>query len=134
VKPLLSILAVAAIALVMTACGGSSKPAYCSSVSDFKKDVSALGQVNVGANGLSSLTAAVQKVQTQGQKVVSDAKSNFPSETNALGTAISALGTTAKQLTDPQTRKAALIQLPGQIAGVNTAYSGLQNAVKSKCD
>jgi hypothetical protein len=134
VRAPLSVLAVAAIAVVMTACGGSDKPAYCSSVSNFKDSVSALGQVNVGANGLSSLKTAVQKVQTSAQQVISDAKSDFPSETNALGTSISALGTTVKQLGDPQTQKAALTQLPGQIAAVNTAYSGLQNAVKSKCD
>src|SRR3954466_9321896 len=63
-------LAVGAACVVLGACGGSDKPAYCSDVSDFKDAVSELTNVQIAQNGLSSLTAAVDKVKTSGKELV----------------------------------------------------------------
>jgi hypothetical protein len=46
---------------------GSSKPSYCSKVSDLKSSVQSLSSVNVIQNGTSSLKSAVQKIQSDGQ-------------------------------------------------------------------
>jgi hypothetical protein len=127
-------LAVGAACLVLGACGGSDKPAYCSSVNDFKDSVSGLTNLQIAQNGLSALTAQVDKIKSSGQQLVADAKSDFPSETTALSGSITALVATAQQLGDSQTQKAALLAMPGQIQAVKSSYDALSSAVKSKCD
>jgi hypothetical protein len=128
-------LAVGAACVLLAACGGGGdKPAYCSDVSDFKDAVSELTNVQVAQNGLSSLTAAVEKVKTSGKELVASAKSEFSAETTALNGSITALGATASQLTDPQTAKAALVAVPSQIQAVKASFDALSSAVESKCD
>ena len=131
-KTLVSFVVVGMTALV--GCGGGSKPDYCSDVTDLKDAVSGLTSVKVTENGVSSLKTAADKVVTSGEKLVTDAKSAFPSETTALNTSLAALKSTAQQLGDPATAKAALPAVPAEIVGVKTAFDGLQSAVKSKCD
>jgi hypothetical protein len=127
-------LAAGAACVVLSACGGSDKPAYCSSVTDFKDSVSGLTNLQIAQNGVSELTNQVNEIKTSGQRLVADAKSDFPSETTALSGSITALAATAQQVGDPQTRKAALLALPGQIQAVKSSYDALSSAVKSKCD
>jgi hypothetical protein len=127
-------LAVGAACVVLGACGGSDKPAYCSSVTNFKDSVSSLTDLQIAQNGLSELSGAVQKIEDSGRQLVADAKSDFPTETTALSGSITALAATAKQLGDSQTQKAALLAMPGQIQAVKSSYDALSSAVKSKCD
>jgi hypothetical protein len=127
-------LAAGAACVALSACGGGDKPAYCSSVTDFKDSVSGLTNLQIAQNGVSELTNQVNEIKTSGQQLVADAKSDFPSETTALSGSITALSATAQQVGDPQTRKAALLALPGQIQAVKSSYDALSSAVKSKCD
>jgi hypothetical protein len=131
---LFATLAAIAACVVLGACGGGDKPAYCSDVNDFKDAVSELTNVQIAQNGLSALTAAVDKVEASGKKLVASAKSEFSTEATALGSSITALGATASQLTDPQAAKAALIAVPAQIQAVKASFDALSDAVKSKCD
>lgn len=135
IRRLPSTLALGGVCAVLAACGGGSdKPAYCSSVTAFKEDVSALTSVQIAQNGVSSLTAAVDRVESSGRKLVAEAKSEFKTETTALNGSITALAATTKQLGDPQTQKAALVAVPAEIQAVKASFDGLSNAVKSKCD
>jgi hypothetical protein len=116
----------------LAGCGGS-KPAYCSDVSDVKTAIAQLKDAKPVENGVSSLTKAADGVKSAGKKLVSDAKSAFPSQTDALKTSITALATSAAQLTDPGTRKAALAGVPAAAAAVQSSYDELASAVKGKC-
>jgi hypothetical protein len=127
-------LAVGAACAALSACGGGDKPAYCSSVNDFKDSVSGLTNLQIAQNGVSAVTTQVNKIKSSGQQLVADAKSDFPSETTALSGSITALAATAQQLGDTQTQKAALLALPGEIQAVKSSYDALSSAVKSKCD
>ena len=133
VRTLSATLAVGAVA-ALSACGSSDKPAYCSDVSDFKNAVSDLTNVQVTQNGVSELTAAVDKVETSGQTLVSSAKSEFAPQTSALEGSLTALSATSKQLANPQTAKAALAAVPAEVQAVKTSFDALSNSVKTKCD
>jgi hypothetical protein len=126
--------AVALACALVAGCGGSDKPAYCSDVDNFKDAVSGLTSVQVGQNGVSSLTAAVDKVESAGKTLVSSAKSEFSSQTSALSASLTALGATAKQLSDPSSRQAALAAVPAEVLAVKTSFQTLSTAVKDKCD
>ena len=67
-------MAVAAAALVAAGCGGSSKPDYCSKVSDLQQSVDELKSVQLQSGALSTLQTDVQKVQSDANAVVSSAK------------------------------------------------------------
>ncbi len=56
-----------AVAAVLAGCGGSSKPAFCSSMNDLKTSVESLKNVDVIKNGTSAVTSALQKVQSRCQ-------------------------------------------------------------------
>jgi hypothetical protein len=122
---------VAAIVAVLVGCGGSSKPSYCSDLSNLKSSVNDLK--NVSITDLSAVKSAIQKVESDGKAVVSSAKNDFPSETSALSTSLSALETTLGQL-NSSTATAALKQLPAQVSATVTAVDNFSSATKSKCD
>lgn len=120
-----------ATVFLLSACGGSGKPAYCSSVKNLQQSVKDLANVKPVQNGTSSVTAAVNKVKDNANAVISSAKSDFSSETQALKTAVNTLVTSVKQL--PTATASTLPALPTQIAAVGTAATNLVNATQSKC-
>jgi hypothetical protein len=122
------VLCVAALA----GCGGSSKPSYCSSVSNLESSIKALPSTNVVATGLNGLKTAVAKVQTDATAAINDAKSDFPTETSALKSSIDTLSTTVKSAASSPSA-ATIAQLPSQISAVVTAVDNFQSATKSKC-
>ncbi len=123
---------VAICAALLSGCGGSSKPGYCSAVSNLKSSIKALPSTDVVSGGLNALQASVSKVQTDAQAVINAAQSDFPSESSALKSSVTALTDTAKQLkSGPST--ATLVQLPGEISAVVTAVTNFENATSSKC-
>lgn len=131
----LAVTLVAVGALALPGCGGgSSKPAYCSSLNDFKDAVSGLGNIKIAQNGVSSLTAAVGKVESSGTKLVADAKDAFPTEIAAVSQSLQALKASAGQLSDPAARSTAITQVPAEILAVKTSLTSLSSAAKSKCD
>jgi hypothetical protein len=120
-----------AVAVAAAGCG-SSKPAYCSSVSSLKSSIKALPSTNVIKNGTSALKDAVNKVQTDATSAVSAAKNDFPSETSALTSSVSALETTVKQLVSSPSA-AAGIQVASEASAVKTAVENFSKATSSKC-
>jgi hypothetical protein len=119
-------------ATLVAGCGGSSKPSYCGAVSNLENSIKALPSTNVIQNGVSGLESALSKVQDDANKVVSSAKSDFPTETAAVKSSVDALSGTVKQLKSSPA-PATIAQLPGQIAAVATAVKGFTSATSSKC-
>jgi phage-related protein len=127
----MGLVALLATVFVLSACGGSGKPAYCSSVSNLKQSVKDLANVKPVQNGTSSVTAAVNKVKDNADAAISAAKSDFSTETQALKTAVDTLVSSVKTL--PTATASTLPALPSQVAAVTTAATNLANATQSKC-
>ena len=79
-------------------CGSSSKPDYCSDVSDLQSSVDDLKNVQLQSGALSTLQTDVQKVQSDANAVVSSAKQDFPTETSALQSSVSTLSASINAL------------------------------------
>ncbi len=124
--------AVPVAALALAACGGSSKPAYCSSVTNLENSVKSLTNVSVLKNGTSSLTAALQKIESNAKTVVSSAKSDFPSETSAVSSSINALSSSVKQVSGTPSA-AQIVTIGQQATAAATAVKSFSNATSSKC-
>jgi len=123
-----SLLAPVAVAAVLLAGCGSSKPSYCSKVSDLKKSVEGLTSVT----SVSALTSQLSTIESDAKDVVASAKSDFPSETTAVRSSLDALQTTVKQL--PSSPSAAeLATVASQAAASFTAVKNLASATSSKC-
>lgn len=123
--------AVALAVLLLSACG-SSKPSYCSSVSNLEKSVQNLSSVNILQNGTSGLTAALQKIESSAKSVVSDAKSDFPTQTSDVKSSLNALTTSVKQLSGTPS-PATVAKIGKQVSASVTAIKKFANATKSKC-
>jgi hypothetical protein len=126
--------AIAIAALFAAAgCGGSSKPGYCSDKSNLEQSVKDLGNVDLKSGGTSALEAQLKKVESNANALVSSAKSDFPTETAALESSVSALGTAIKALpSSPSVQQLAPIAV--DIKNVANAVTSFADATKSKCD
>jgi hypothetical protein len=124
--------AMATAALVAAGCG-SSKPAYCSNVSDLQQSVDNLKSVQLQSGALSTLQTDLQTVQSNANAVVSSAKADFPSQTSALESSVSSLSTTVKKLPSSPTAQQ-LLPLAPEISGVVTAAQDFSSATSSACD
>jgi sulfite reductase alpha subunit-like flavoprotein len=131
--PLWAALATIAVAAALTGCGGSSKPSYCSKTADLKKSVQDLGSINILKGGTGALTSALQKVETTANAVVSSAKSDFPSQVDAINSSVNAIKKTAQQLSASPTQPALIAQVPGQISAVASSIQSFTSATSSKC-
>ena len=114
--------------LALAGCGGSSsssKPAYCSARADLQNSIQGVSDLSP-TSGVSTLQAEFQKVKTAADKVVTQAKSDFPSETSAIKSSVDALTSSVNALTtNPSV---------GQIAAVTTAASTALSSVQSFLD
>jgi hypothetical protein len=125
--------ALAAAALIAAGCGSSSKPAYCSNLTDLQNSVNSLKDVQLGSDTISILKTDLQKVQTNANAVVSSAKQDFPSQTSALESSVSALSNSIKALpTSPTPQQ--LLALAPQISSAVSAADNLKKATSSACD
>jgi hypothetical protein len=127
------VLAAVAVAVVLSACGGSSKPSYCDQTANLKKSVQDLGSVNVVQGGTNALTSALSKVQPDATAVVNSAKSDFPNQTAAITSSIDALKKSAQSLASSPTQPAVIAQVPGQISAVVKSIQDFSSATSSKC-
>jgi phage-related protein len=118
--------------LLLAACGGSSKPSYCSAVGNLKDSIKALPSTDVIANGTNALKSAFSKVQDNANAAVNAAKSDFPNETTAVKSAVDALSSTVQQVSSSPSA-ATIAQLPGQVSALVTAVQNLTKAASSKC-
>jgi hypothetical protein len=125
--------AVAAVALVAAGCGSSSKPAYCSNVSDLQSSLNSLKNVQFNSNTISTVRADVQKVQTNADAVVSSAKQDFPNQTSALESSVSTLSTSIQALPAAPTQEQ-LLPIAPQIASTVSAADSLKSATDSACN
>ncbi|MGN6166840.1 MAG: hypothetical protein ACTHQQ_01535 [Solirubrobacteraceae bacterium] len=118
-------LAAALVAGAIAAAGcGSSKPAYCSARTDLENAVKGLTPSNISS--LSGLESQLKKIESAATKVVSQAKGDFPSETQAIKSSVDSLTAAVKGL--PSSPSA------GQIAAVATDASKVLSSSKSFID
>jgi hypothetical protein len=128
----LGLIAAACITVLVLAACGSSKPSYCSSVSNLEKSVEGLKSVNVISSGTSGLKSALEKVENSAKSVVSSAKSDFPTETGAVSDSINALTTSVKQLSGTPS-SGQIAQIATQAGATVDAVTNLVSSTKSKC-
>jgi hypothetical protein len=129
-RALLACVAVLAF-VAATGCGSSDKPAYCTSRADLESSIKGLTDLNAGS-GLSGLQSQLAKIQSNATAVVSSAKSDFPNETSAIKSSVSALADTVKAFpSSPSTNEIAT--LARQAAAAVTAVQNFYNATSSKC-
>ena len=132
-RPLAVALALVSVVLALPACGGSSKPAYCAQKTALQNSLKQLTSSSTLSGGVTSITGAVQKVETDAQALVSAVKTEFAPQTTALTSSLSALETSVGQLSSSQTRAAALAALPAQVSAFETAVQNLADAAKNRC-
>ena len=118
--------------LLLAACGGSSKPSYCSSVTDLENSVKGLTNVNVIKNGTSSLKSQVQKIENDAKSVVSGAQSDFPNETSAITSSVNALASSVKQISGKPSASQ-VVTIGQQATAAANAVKSFANATSSKC-
>jgi hypothetical protein len=130
------IASVAVVGLVALAgCGGSttssSKPAYCSARADLENSIQGVTSLSP-SSGVSALQAQFEKVKTAANKVVTQAKGDFPNETNAIKASVDALTSSVNALTANPSAS----QIAAVTTAASTALSSVQSfldASKSKC-
>jgi hypothetical protein len=125
--------ALAALALLALGCGGSSKPDYCSNVSDLEGSIAEVKSIELESGAVSTLQTDLERVQTNADAVVSSAKQDFPSETSALKSSVSSLSAAANQLPSTPTPQQ-LLALKVGIEGTVTAAKELSSATESACE
>ena len=121
-----------AVAAVLSACGGSSKPGYCQQTASLKQSVQDLGSVNIVSGGTNALTSALSKVESDAKAVVSSAKGDFPDQTAAISSSVNTLKESAQALSSSPS-PAVIAQVPGQISAVVKSIQDFSSATKSKC-
>jgi hypothetical protein len=114
---------------LLSACGGSSKPAYCAQIDALKKSVSSVNASTITSP--STLLSTFNQVKAEATALASTAKSAFPKEIAALQSSLAAVSKSIQQLTtSPATAAAALL---GQAETAIGAAKDLENAAKSSC-
>lgn len=117
--------------LVATGCGSSSKPGYCTSRANLESSIKGLTDLSV-SSGLSGLQAQLTKIQSNADALVSSAKGDFPNETSAIKSSVSALADTIKAFPSSPS-PSQIATLARQAAGAVTAVQNFYNSTSSKC-
>jgi outer membrane murein-binding lipoprotein Lpp len=125
-------LTVVAVGILVAAGCGSSKPEYCSKVSDLQNALNTL-KGNVTNADFSALNSDVQTVKTDVDAVASSAKSDFPSETRAVQSSVSTLTSTVQSFPSSPSAKD-LARLTGAVGAAITSVSDFRSATSSACD
>jgi hypothetical protein len=124
-------LGIALVAVVALAACGSSKPDYCSARTNFENSVKGLTNLNA-SSGVSGLKSQVSKIQGDAQTLINQAKSDFPSQTSALKTAVDSFSSAVNRLSG--TPSASQIgALATSASSVATSSKSLVDATSSKC-
>jgi hypothetical protein len=115
------------------ACGSStsSRPAYCSDRTNLQNSVKGLTSLNASA-GISGLEAQVNRVKTSSNRLANATKSDFPSQSSALNSSITALDNSARSLAASPS-PANIGNVTKDAANVLTAARNLVNATNAKC-
>jgi hypothetical protein len=125
---LITLVAIAAAALVMIAGCGGSKPEYCGDVTKLQDSVKSLDV----SGGLSSLKTQVQTIVKQAKNLPSSAKDDFPTETAAIKSSFETLQTDVQAINSKPSAQQA-ITLASDAAAAATSVKNFASASKSKC-
>ena len=85
--------------VVLAGCGSSDKPAYCEDRSNLESAVKELPSLAKSAN-LSGLQTQVDTIKTDATTLADSAKSDFPTESSAVTSAVDSLESAVKALPD----------------------------------
>jgi hypothetical protein len=125
------VVCVALVGLVALASCGSSKPAYCSARTNLENSLNAAVSLSP-TSPVSDLEAQLKKVQTDAATVVTQAKSDFPSQTSAIKSSVDALTNAVKALpANPSASQIATVV--GSASTVASAVKSFVDASSSKC-
>jgi hypothetical protein len=121
-------------AIALTACGGDSKPGYCADRTTLEQSVKDVGDVNVReSGGVQQLKTQLQKVETDARTLVSSAKSDFPSETEAIDSSVAALKTAVQAVpSSPSAPEVATVAASAK--SVVTSFQTFKEASNSNCE
>jgi RNase P protein component len=119
------------IAVMLAGCG---KPAYCEDRANLEKSIKGIGDVQVlQSGGIQDLKSQLGKVQSDAKALVSSAKSDFGSETDAISSSVSKLKTTVGGLPSSPTPQQ-IVAVTTDAKSVVTAFSKFKDATASKCN
>jgi hypothetical protein len=114
---------------------GTSKPAYCTQVSDFHNSVSALEKQEISITNASSVLSAVDNVGTSAKALATALKGEFATQISAIEDSLSAVAKSLGEATGSlSAAKQALVGIPAQIDTLKQAASEIQQVTKSKCE
>lgn len=123
---------IAVAALVALAGCGSSKPAYCSTRTNLENSIKALTSAPLRVT-----KEEFKKIQTDANTLVSQAKSDFPSETSAIKSSMDSLTSTVNALGHPigtsPTSASQIATLTSSASGVVSSVKSFVEATNSKC-
>ena len=117
--------------VALAGCGSSNKPAYCSARTSLENSINEVTSLSP-SSGISALQAAFTNIKTDANAVVSQAKSDFPSETSAITSSVDALTSAVSALTaNPSASQiATVVSAAGNVV---SSFKSFVDASKSKC-
>ena len=136
-KPLAALAAISLTGVVFLTGCGSSKPAYCTQVTNLKDSVKTLEQVELSPSNLSTITTDIQKVGTSTKELASAVGTEFAPQISSMKSSVAALEATIKELgsaPSSSTLAHAISVVPAQIEALKHSTTEIQEVTKSKCD
>lgn len=133
-KPRASILVVCvglALALAVSACGGSSKPAYCSDRAKLESSIKGITNLSL-SSGITGLQNQFKTIETDAATLVISARSDFPTQTSAIQSAAGSLATAVKAV-ESNPSPSDITAVVSAAGNTVTAVQSFLNATKSKC-
>jgi len=131
VAPLLSIAAIAAVAAVtLPGCG---KPEFCAKKTEFNSSVTTLTSVSLSPPDPTEINSDITSVQSAGTAMINAAKSDFPSESSSLESAVNAVVATGKTLTTTKDLTATGITLATPLLTLSSAWKSFETATNDAC-
>ena len=125
--------AVAAVAIALGAAGCSSTPDFCSDVDALRSSANDLVAIQINSNTINEVQTDFEKVQSDAERVVESAREDFPQETSNLENRIDS---TKKAIEDFPASPAAgdYVALGLQVVALGQAAEDFRNAASSACN
>lgn len=118
--------------MLLSACAGSDKPAYCQDRDDLEASIEGLANVDVRENGVDALTDQLEQVKGDADALVRSTQDQFGTEADALRSAVATLGTSVRDVTNAPSTQAAG-DVVAQIGAVQDAFGALSDDIESAC-
>jgi hypothetical protein len=120
------------LSILIAAGCGNSEPEYCSKADDLQGALDTLKD-DVSGGNFSAISSDLQTARTDLDAAASSAKSDFPSETQAMRSSFSTLTRAVKALPSSPS-SSDLVGLVGDVVAVKTAVDNFKTATSSECD